>query len=211
MTTEILKQNNYKVFPFNNAADALDAISQNDFDFIITDIQMPGIDGFLFLEKLKNSKELKYRNQPILAVTGRTDLDLDVYKKAGFTEVVKKPYTPKTLLNTIDSIFNGIENRINPHEIFEENDSNSFYSLKSLQSFLADDDEALEEFLTSFIKRTEENLIELEDAIVENNILEIKEISHRMCPMFKQIQAHTISGILDDLERKDLSLQVIKK
>ncbi|MFV5696738.1 hybrid sensor histidine kinase/response regulator [Flavobacterium sp. ZT3R17] len=207
LTTEILKQNNYNVIPFNNAADALETIKTSSFDFIITDIQMPEIDGFLFLEKLKNATALKYKNQPLIAVTGRTDLDLDVYKKAGFTEVVKKPYAPKTLLTVINSIFNRIENQINTDQLFE--DSNKPYSLTSLQSFLTDDDEALKEFLTSFIKSTKKNLTQLENAIVENNILEIKEISHRMCPMFKQIQAHDITGILDDLELKDLPVESI--
>ena len=207
LTTEILKQNNYKVIPFNNAADALEATRTNSFDFIITDIQMPKIDGFLFLEKLKNSTALKYNNQPIIAVTGRNDLDLEVYKKAGFTEVVKKPYAPKMLLNVINSIFN-IENPVNSNQLLEKSDSNKPYSLRSIQAFLSDNDEALKEFLTSFIKSTKENLIQLENAIVENNILEIKEISHRMCPMFKQIQAHDITGILDDLELKDLPIEV---
>ncbi len=163
----------------------------------------------MLLEKLKNSEESKYKNQPIIAVTGRTDLDLEVYKKAGFTEVIKKPYAPKTLLNVINLLFNDIENLVNSDPLLVENDSNKRYSLTSLQSFLADDNEALKEFLTSFIKSTKENLMQLENAVLENNILEIKEISHRMCPMFKQIQAHTITGILDDLELKDLPTEII--
>ncbi|MFV8341360.1 hybrid sensor histidine kinase/response regulator [Flavobacterium sp. XS2P39] len=209
LTTEILKQNNYKVFPFNNASDALEATRTRSFDFIITDIQMPEIDGFLFLEKLKNSKESIYKNQPIIAVTGRTDLDLEVYKKAGFTKVVKKPYAPKTLLNVINFIFSGFENQVNSEELFEGINSSRPYSLKLLQSFLTDDNAALKEFVTPFIISTKENLIQLENAIIENNIQEIKEISHRMCPMFKQIQAHTIAGILDDFELNDLPLGVI--
>jgi signal transduction histidine kinase/DNA-binding response OmpR family regulator len=209
LTTEILKQNNYKVIPFNNAADALDAARTNLFDFIITDIQMPETDGFLLLEKLKNSEGSKYKNQPIIAVTGRTDLALDVYKKAGFTEVLKKPYTPKTLLNVINLLFKDIDNLVRLDPLLVESDSNKRYSLTSLQSFLANDNETLKEFLKSFIKSTRENLIQLENAVTDHNILEIKEISHRMCPMFKQIQAHTITEILDDLELKDLPTEII--
>ncbi|MDI1305612.1 MAG: hypothetical protein PSX42_12335, partial [bacterium] len=36
LTTEILKQNNYKVIPFSNGADAIDAARTNSYDFIIT-------------------------------------------------------------------------------------------------------------------------------------------------------------------------------
>lgn len=209
LTTEILKQSNYKVISFNNAAAALEAIRSNPFDFIITDIQMPEIDGFLFLEKLKNSKESIYKNQPIIAATGRTDLGLEVYKKAGFTEVVMKPYTPKTLLNVINVIFNGFENQVVSDHVVEESDPNNPYSLKLIQSFLTDDHAVLKEFIISFIISTKENLILLENAIAQNNILEIKEISHRMCPMFKQIQAYTITEILDNLELKELPIATI--
>lgn len=209
LTTEILKQNNYKVMSFNNAADALEATKTSHFDFIITDIQMPEIDGFLFLERLKNSKESIPKNQPIIAVTGRTDLDPEVYKKAGFTEVIKKPYAPKTLLTLINFIFNGFESQVHSNQISEESDSAKPYSLKLIQSFLTDDDAALKEFLTAFIKSTTENLNLLQNAIAENNIVEIKELSHRMGPMFKQIQAYTITGILDDLELKVLPIEII--
>jgi signal transduction histidine kinase/CheY-like chemotaxis protein len=209
LTAEILKLNDYTVLPFNNAAEALEATKTNSFDFIITDIQIPEIDGFLFVEKLKNNPTYKYKNQPILAVTGRADLDLDVYKKAGFTAVIKKPYAPKILLNVINSVFNNIENQVDSDQLFERSDSKKPYSLTSLQSFLSNDPEALKEFITSFIKSTKANLTELENAILENNIQEIKAISHRMCPIFKQIQAHTITEILDDLELKELSIETI--
>jgi signal transduction histidine kinase/CheY-like chemotaxis protein len=209
LTAEILKLNNYTVLPFNNAADALETTKTNSFDFIITDIQIPEIDGFLFVEKLKNNPTYKYKNQPILAVTGRADLDLEVYKKAGFTAVIKKPYAPKMLLNVINSVFNNIENQVDSDQIFERSDSNRPYSLTSLQSFLANDIETLNEFITSFIKSTKANLTQLENAIVENNIQKIKAISHRMCPIFKQIQARTITKKLDDLELKELSIETI--
>ena len=65
---------------------------------------MPEMDGFSFIEKLKKSKSSTYKNQPIIALTGRTDLDLSVYTKAGFTTVIKKPYSPKVLLETIERI-----------------------------------------------------------------------------------------------------------
>ena len=208
LTTEILKQNSYKVIPFDNAAAALEAARTNPFDFIITDIQMPEIDGFLFLEKLKDSTALNYKNQPIIAVTGKANIDLQVYKKAGFTQVVKKPYAPKTLLAAVNSLFNTLENPDTSNCVANQIEQTKPYSLKSLLSFMADD-EALKKFLISFTKNTAEDLIQLENAVAEHNVFEIKEISHRMCAMFKQIQAHTVSVILDDLESKDLTVEII--
>ncbi|RZK09653.1 MAG: response regulator, partial [Flavobacterium sp.] len=49
LTVEVLKQHHYNVNAFTDAREALKMIKANTFDFIITDIQMPGMDGFTFL------------------------------------------------------------------------------------------------------------------------------------------------------------------
>ncbi len=201
LTSEVLKQNNYKVLAFNNAEEALEAIQKTPFDFVITDIQMPQIDGFLFLEKLKTATDSQYSNQPIIAVTGRTDLDGEFYAKAGFSYVVRKPYSPAQLLQTINVIFtNGELPLLDDH--FHESviDSKKTYSLESLQSFLSDEDNALNELLIIFKESTIENLKLLEAGIAEKNDLKIKEVAHRMITMFKQIEAYDIHKIIHDFE-----------
>ncbi|MBF7091145.1 response regulator [Flavobacterium sp. ALJ2] len=200
LTSEVLKQHNYTVLAFNNANDALKTIEHTSFDFIITDIQMPGIDGFQFLEKLKANTYSQYQNQPIIALTGRDDLDFKVYIDAGFTTVVKKPYSPKTLLKTVVSLFDS-SYKIEPEDS-EINNLNleKGYSLDSLKSFLTNDKEALQEVLKTFITSTKENLVVLEKSSNNKETAEISAIAHRMSPMFKQINAFEISKTLDDLE-----------
>ncbi len=207
LTTEVLKQNNYHTIPFTNAHDALNAIKTVHFDFIITDIQMPNMDGFAFIEKLKNANA-NYKNKPIIAVTGKSDLDNETYTKAGFTNVVRKPYSPKNLLNVINVIFNKaqiMEDSVNENDPHEKN-----YSLTSLKSFLPNEGFALKEVLNSFIVNTNESLASFEHSILIKNKQDIKDLSHRMCPMFKQIEAKEISKILEDLELKDLSIVEIE-
>ncbi|KIA94856.1 histidine kinase [Flavobacterium sp. KMS] len=212
LTSEVLKQHNYTVLAFGNANEALKTIENTAFDFILTDIQMPEIDGFQFLEKLKETNNSQYKNQPIIALTGRDDLDLKVYTDAGFTTVVKKPYSPKVLLQTILSLFD------NSTEINQEDDKSNNtnlekgFSLDSLKSFLTNDKEALREVIKTFIKTTKDNLVVLEKSITEKDSMEISAIAHRIAPMFKQIQASEISKILDNLEQKkypDTDLETI--
>ena len=102
----ILKQEKHNVLSFECGIKALEAIKLTPFDFILTDIQMPKMDGFSFIQQLKENITTTYKNQPIIALTGRTDLDLSVYASAGFTTVIKKPYSPKVLLKTIENILN---------------------------------------------------------------------------------------------------------
>ncbi|OUL60961.1 ATP-binding protein [Flavobacterium sp. AJR] len=212
LTSEVLKQHKYTVLAFGNANEALKTIENTAFDFILTDIQMPEIDGFQFLEKLKETNNSQYKNQPIIALTGRDDLDLKVYTDAGFTTVVKKPYSPKVLLQTILSLFDD-STEIN-QEDDESNNANleKGFSLDSLKSFLTNDKEALREVIKTFIKTTKDNLVILEKSITEKDSMEISAIAHRIAPMFKQIQASEISKILDNLEQKkypDTDLETI--
>lgn len=212
LTSEVLKQHNYTVLAFGNANEALKTIENTPFDFILTDIQMPEIDGFQFLEKLKETNNSQYKNQPIIALTGRDDLDLEVYTNAGFTTVVKKPYSPRVLLQTILSLFDN-SSEINLEDNASDTpDLEKGFSLESLKSFLTNDKEALQEVIKTFIKTTKENLVVLEKSITEKDTIEISAIAHRIAPMFKQIEATEISKILGNLEQKkypDTDLETI--
>ncbi|MBG6186555.1 ATP-binding response regulator [Flavobacterium sp. CAN_S2] len=210
LTTEVLRQHQYVVFPFDKAQDALSWIKNNSFDFIITDIQMPVMDGFSFLNELQNKTISNYENQPAIAVTGRNDIDLEHYQNSGFTTVIRKPYTPKTVLETIKAILDNSEIPAVVPAMNHPKKTSKKYTLKPLKSFLSDDKEALKEILESFMTNTIESLNELERAATESNFEEIKNIAHKMNPMFKQIKALDISTILDQLELQDLSFDVIK-
>lgn len=72
-----LNQNGYEAFGCLNAADAYDALYENIFDFIISDIMMPRIDGFVFAESVRELNA----DVPILFMTARDDI---VSKQRGF-------------------------------------------------------------------------------------------------------------------------------
>ncbi|MBZ4037280.1 response regulator [Flavobacterium sp. 17A] len=203
LTSGVLKQEQHQVYSFSNPVKALETIENTSFDFVITDIQMPQIDGFQLLEKLREFPNFK--NQPVIALTGQTNLELSVYKNAGFTTVVKKPYSPKILLETIQHILDHEEIPETETAEAENGDSSQMYSLETLKDFLGHDASALKEVLHSFIETSIENLGLLETAINENNHEEIKSIAHRIAPMFKQIQANAIGELLKDLEKEDLN------
>lgn len=208
LTSGVLRQEQHQVLSFSNPAKALETLQNTHFDFVITDIQMPEIDGFQLLEKLREFSGFK--NQPVIALTGRTDLDLSVYKNAGFTTVVKKPYSPKILLETIQHILDHEEVPVTENTETENNDNTQIYSLDTLKDFLGHDEDALKEVLESFTETTKDNLELLKTAVDEKNHEEIKSIAHRIAPMFKQIQANNIGELLKDLEKEDLNTIDIK-
>lgn len=209
LTSSVLRQQNHEVLSFNRAIEALETVQNTDFDFIITDIQMPEMDGFLFVEKLKNSNSF-YKNQPIVAITGRADLDFSVYTKAGFSTVIKKPYSPKIMLETIQRILDNDILLDNEIVKTEQEPTSESYSLTTLKEFLGSDNQSSKEFIESFMESTKLNLNDLKKAIAEENEAEIHSIAHRIAPMFRQIQAHEIGEILKTLEENNFENSNLK-
>ena len=121
-----------------------------------------------------------------------------------------KNRSPKILLETIHLI---LENDTLPAVDINDNEQKvalKSYSLETLKEFLGNDDEALKEVLKSFIESTNENLAHLEIAVTEENVSEINAIAHRIAPMFNQIEAYEIGGILKVLDKNDFEISDLK-
>ena len=72
-----LNQSGYEATGCLNASDAYDAMYDTVFDLIVSDIMMPGIDGFEFVKSVRSLNE----NLPILFMTARDDM---ASKQRGF-------------------------------------------------------------------------------------------------------------------------------
>ena len=70
-----------EVLTADNGADALKRLAETDIaiDLIISDIEMPEIDGYEFVRKIRYGEIPKYKDVPILILTGK-DTDQNVQK-----------------------------------------------------------------------------------------------------------------------------------
>src|SRR3989442_3546595 len=72
----------------DSAAVALDRIAARDYDAIVTDIKMPGMDGLTLLAEIRERQP----DTPILIITGHGDYDLSVHAlRGGAYELIQKP------------------------------------------------------------------------------------------------------------------------
>lgn len=70
--------------------EALAAIEQRPFDLMLLDLEMPNLDGFGVLEKMR--ADPRFRDMPVIVVTGREDVSaVDRAFMAGATSFVVKP------------------------------------------------------------------------------------------------------------------------
>ena len=87
--------------------------------------------------------------------------------------------------------------------IQEFTSNNHKFDLSLLKSFL-NTPQALEEVLIIFDSQTETDLLEIKAAISAENVESIKEITHRMLTMFRQIKATQVIPILEKMEFYDV-------
>ncbi|MFQ5452635.1 MAG: response regulator [Candidatus Zixiibacteriota bacterium] len=102
-----LKRAGYSnVVEATDGKDALAKLKVENVSLVITDWNMPEMDGLTFVTNLRSSSE--YKNLPILMVTTRSVKD-DILEamKAGVNNYIVKPFTPDTLREKIEEILAG--------------------------------------------------------------------------------------------------------
>lgn len=95
---------------FNNTQEADDGqtalpmLKTGKFDFLVTDWNMPGMDGLTLLKEVRADAELK--DMPVLMVTAEAKREqIIVAAQAGVNGYIVKPFTAATLKEKIDKIF----------------------------------------------------------------------------------------------------------
>jgi len=91
IVTRLLKKNNFtSVVVVENGAEAVDQVTKQKFDLILTDMQMPVMNGFEATEKIRTMPE--YKEIPIIALTAfAMKGDKEKCLESGATDYIPKP------------------------------------------------------------------------------------------------------------------------
>ena len=88
-----------------NGVEALEYLAQNTFDLIVTDYNMPEMDGKELVEKIRTNPELSYL--PILMVTSEEGCaQLSAVKQAGVSALCDKPFDIDTVRMLVQQLLN---------------------------------------------------------------------------------------------------------
>ncbi|MPQ75901.1 response regulator [Hydrogenovibrio sp. JE_KL2] len=100
---EMVLSSEFELTLASNGQEALDATQQEQFDAIISDINMPVMNGLEFLEKVR--AEENYKFTPVLMMTTEASREMkDQGKKLGATGWIVKPFDPAKLPGIIRKV-----------------------------------------------------------------------------------------------------------
>lgn len=200
LSKELIKSTGMNCHTALNGEEALAKLKQHKYHLVLTDIQMPRMDGFELLRAMK--EDTKMSEIPVIAISGRTNVPAEKYTEAGFSGNILKPYKPADLLLKIEQILRvAFEKKEKSGRKFSNEISE--YTLEEIFLFTGEDQESLDTILNVFIESTQMNLQEIEQALEKDDHEKIAQIAHRMLPMFKQLKAKDIIPQLQKLENKD--------
>lgn len=175
-------------------------LRENTFDVLLTDVQMPAINGFDLLKLLRASNIAQAKNIPMVAVTARSDMSEESFREHGFAGRLHKPFTVQELLEVLKCTSREVPTFVAPAEAVENRVGR--FDFDALLAFSADDAEAALSIIDSFITETRKNQALLTEAGQTADADKVAALAHKMLPLFTLLQAAEAAALLAWLEQQ---------
>lgn len=191
LTEELLKQSHVQVTCCTNPHQVLDLLRNGAFDAVITDIQMPSMDGYHLLKQIRSSGIPGMDNLPVIALSASVAKEHEHYLEVGFTGFLNKPFTAAQLIALLNKL---LTLDLQPR---------SELSFSSLTAFAGEDAEASVSILRTFSEETGKSIAALREALAGRNRAESARLSHKLIPLFSMLGANALVQRLRILEKND--------
>lgn len=170
----------------------LEALRTDTFDVLLTDVQMPAMNGFDLLRLLRASNIPQAKIIPVIAVTARSDMKREEFLQHGFAGSLHKPFTVNELLAEIGVLQADIAT--------VDAAPSSTLNFSALTAFSGDDPDAAKSILESFVTETRLNVDRLRQALETEDTDGIAAMGHKMLPLFTLLGANDLVTLLKELE-----------
>ncbi|RBL90731.1 response regulator [Chitinophaga flava] len=188
----------------NNGREALQALEKQVFDLVLMDIQMPEMDGYTTVTKIR--KEL-HSNIPVIAMTAYAmEGEREKCLQMGMNDYISKPIDENMLYRMVQ-VYTGksAAREVTPPPVY--NGENGHTHLLNMQYIreLSKGDKAFEKsMLEQFVTQLPEDLSMLKNAIMINDPVSIRATAHNLktTVSFTGLETH-LYPILEQLEQID--------
>ena len=194
LTEELLKQSQVEVVCCTNPRKVCEWLRSRSFAVVITDIQMPQMDGYQLLRMIRESGMEGADRLPVVALSANVGKEQEHYREAGFTAFLNKPFTAAQLISLLNEL---LKVRLEPCVGFD---------FSSLTAFAGEDSEASMGILRTFIEETQKSIEGLMAARAATDRVEAGRIAHKLIPLFAMLGANSLVQHLRLLEKQDPEL-----
>lgn len=213
LTAAMLKQYGIDAVCCEQLEELTDRLRSSTFDVLLTDIQMPAINGFELVKLLRASNIPQARTIPVIAVTARSEMEEAELREHGFAGCLHKPFTVAELLTTVnEGQMSADEAHITENmqmiadelpdgeTVDKQKDSHGSFDFATLTAFSEDDPVAARTIIQTFIEETGKNADRMQQALLNEEVDGIAAMAHKLLPLFTLIGASDALPLLSRLE-----------
>lgn len=202
LTAALLKRLQVEVVSCGQPDELFEQLGRQRFDVLLTDVQMPTLDGFALLRQLRQSDVRGWSALPVIAVTARGDMDEADFRAKGFSACLHKPFSleelRKVLVGSVRSGEAGTETTVVQHPSTSVVDGG--LDFEALTAFTEDDPETSEEIIRTFLTETEKQQEQLREALTRGEAAVVTALAHKMLPLLRMVRAEDCIPSLEWLE-----------
>lgn len=171
MLKEMYAQEGIHCDTCTDAAELMEMIRRKEYNLLLTDLNMPGINGFELLELLRSSNVGNSQTIPVVVATASGSCDAEELLERGFTGCLFKPFSISELMEVSDKC-----------AIKATQDGKPDFS-----ALLSYGNEAV--MLDKLITETEKEMQAVRDAATQNDLQELDALTHHLRSSWEILRA----------------------
>jgi signal transduction histidine kinase/CheY-like chemotaxis protein/HPt (histidine-containing phosphotransfer) domain-containing protein len=186
-----------------NGADALYFLNSRQYDLILIDIRIPGLNGLELANLIRGDEDKPNVATPLVATTAvAMESTFTLARQAGITDILTKPYTPDQLLQVLNKYLNEDETEL----IMEETNNMSGFEfhtdldVKYLRTLYENNISYAADLFEIFLNTIREELVKIQAMVIARDWEQLKFQVHKLKPNFAMVGLTWISAKMQNLE-----------
>lgn len=181
---------------------ALELLAKSPYDFVLMDLEMPGMDGYETVRRLRSGEAGdKASTTPVIALTGHaTDTTRTYCIEGGMNGFLTKPLALEALRASLEEAM-GLANG-EPSKLTGESCESGYPLLDQAAALLKieGDEEIYQDLLAAFMLEHPTTMEEARAAFARNDYTAIRDVAHKMKNLYKAIGAMSCGALSSCLE-----------
>ena len=180
--------------------DAIEKMESNDYALLLTDINMPEMNGYELAQAVR-AKETNGHRLPIVALSASVDeAGKNECKRSGIDRIIEKPLRMERLTALIADYEEGTNQSANALLDETSDKSVSYIDTSVLKAIVGDDETTILEFLNEYLKSASKLCNDLDKATKDHDWGQVSKLAHSLKSMSRTVGAKEAGEICARLE-----------
>lgn len=187
----------------HNGREAIEKLNSEPFDLVLMDLQMPVMDGYEAISRIRADFDPPLCNIPIIGISA--SIFQEEFQRcidAGANDFISKPYEPEDLYYKIMKSIRSttIRQQESAPEPVQISENEPLSDLSYLEQFSGGDRTFVCDMINYFISHAPETLSGMKNSFKENDLEKVYNLAHKFAPQLTFMGIRSIVGHVERIE-----------